>query len=204
LQDIKLRQRVDFYREHGKELDQQLKLLHDKGADESELLLYQVDCAVKHVAFYAGIAIEVLRTEVSVQSIMSIYLTGAQLMKEEEEAIELQPRYEYAGCKWVVATPEVKSDTGITFNEFLTSFEVIRQMQALGNGNWEALPYLCCVYFRKEGEPFNESMLKGERMELLLDLPLNIALAVGFFLSSSLHIYASTLASSSHPEAEAV
>ena len=201
LKDITLRQRIDFYHTYGKELDQQLKAIAEAGGDEHEYLLYQADSAIKHVAFYTGIDIEELRSEVSFLSVHSIYLTGAQMMQEEEKGMVLQPSYDYAGEKWVIAPPAVTPDSEITFNEFLTSFEIIRQMQALGNGKWDALPYLCCIYLRKEGEPFNESLVKGERMDLMMDLPMDIALAVAFFLSSCLHTYASTLASSSQPEA---
>jgi len=50
---------------------------------------------------------------------------------------------------------------------------------------------LSAIYLRKKGEEYDESFLYegSDRLELMKQLPMDIALAVGFFLSSSMNLY---------------
>ena len=70
-------------------------------------------------------------------------------------------------------------------------------MHELGAGNWDVIPYLASIYLRKDGEKFEESWLSegSERLELMNDLPMDIAVAVAFFLQNSMSLYLKTFPS---------
>jgi len=55
-----------------------------------------------------------------------------------------------------------------------------------GKSKVEILQYLCAIYLRKAGEEYKEEFLyeNSERLNLMLTLPMDIAIHVGFFLSS--------------------
>jgi hypothetical protein len=54
---------------------------------------------------------------------------------------------------------------------------------------------LCAIYFRKKGEPYSEEFLyeDSDRIKLMHELPMNYAMQVGFFLTSSLSFWINTL-----------
>ncbi|MBX3241027.1 MAG: hypothetical protein KIT80_16090 [Chitinophagaceae bacterium] len=81
---------------------------------------------------------------------------------------------------WEIQDFVVDPASGMTFNEVITSKEVMRQLYSLGKGKWDSLPYLACIFLRKKDEPFTDDLiLEGsERMELMQRLPLNHALAL--------------------------
>jgi hypothetical protein len=201
LSEITLGQRVSFYATHGPMLEQLAKDVEEAKDDfekEMAITILNSELAVCEFAHYTGIDLEEVKNHIEFDSLMTIYAVDMMLLREQEAAIELQPSYDWNGEKWVIDTPQLTPTSKMSFNEFLHGKEVVRQLAKLGKGKWEALPYLCAIYLRKEGETFTEELVTvdGERLKLMLQLSLDIALAVGFFLSSTLSTYMSTLASS--------
>ncbi len=201
LSEITLGQRVEFYRIHGKEIEslsKKVEDIEDGFEKEGELWMLELELAMREFSHYTGIPIDQVKEEIDFESMWAIYTTDMALLRKQEAEIELQDSYEWNGDTWVIESPEIEADAKMSLNEFLHAKEIVRQMSKLGNGKWESLPYLCAIYLRKEGEPFTEQLVKdgSERLQLMQELPLDIALAVGFFLSGTLSIYRSTLVSS--------
>lgn len=206
LADITLRQRIDFYNLHGKDIDAKAVLIEkikDDTEKEIERNILSIDLACKSFSFYTGIPIHEVQQFMSVEDIMEIYAVDMQMLQDQERSIVLQPTYDWRGEQWCIAAPEVTGNSSMTLIEFVTGKEVVRQLSAVGKGKWDALPYLCAIYLRKRlpdgtQEPFTESLVaaNSERLAAMYDLPMDIAIAVGFFLSSTLSIYITTFLSS--------
>lgn len=208
LSEITLGQRVSFYQIHGKELEALAKEAADAKDDflkELAITIFNTEMAVREFAHYSGIPLEQVRNEIDIESLMSIYAIDMQLLREQESEIEAEQEYEWRGETWTLSAPELSTSNKMTLNEFLHAKEAVRQLHKLGNGKWDSLPYLCAVYLRKKDEPFTEDMVAegSERMKLMQELPLDIALGVAFFLSGTLRIYRTTLASSTEEEVKA-
>lgn len=205
LSDITLGQRVAFYATHGKDMERMAKEIEETKDDfEKELAvtIFNTEMAVREFAHYTGINIDTVRNEIDVATMMNIYAVDMQLLREQEAAIVLEPEYEFEGENWTISSPELSTSNSMTLNEFLHAKEAVRQLHKLGNGKWDALPYLCAIYLRKKDEPFTEDLVAqgSKRLEQMNRLPLDIALGVAFFLSSTLSIYKTTLASSTEEE----
>lgn len=205
LGDITLSQRIDFYTEHGKLLDEmagKVEKITDENEKEIESSLWHLEMAARSFSFYTGIPLDEVKAQVNFEQLLNIYNVDMQLLFEQEKNIELLPSYDWDGEKWVIAAPELSPGSEMVFNEFLHAKEIVRQMDAVGKGKWDSLPYLCAIYLRKEGESFSEDLVaaKSERLKQMHELPLDIALSVAFFLSSTLSIYMTTLAFSEKGE----
>jgi hypothetical protein len=74
----------------------------------------------------------------------------------------------------------------------------VKALNELGKGIWESMPTLAAIFLQKEGETFSEELISGdsERIKLMYELPMDIALSVAFFLQSSMSLYTNNLASS--------
>jgi hypothetical protein len=198
LAEITLEQRLKVYSLYGHNFQENIKLINDiedEHAKSIELAQLQILYSCECFSFFTGIPLEVVQEELDLHQVMDIYNNSLAVALAEEGSIEIKSVYEFAGAKWVVASPQLQPNSKITFNEFLTSKEIVRQLEQLRKGKWQSLLYLCCIYFRKEGEAFDESFAEsdGERMKLLLKLPMDVALSVGFFLSSSMNLFLNTL-----------
>ncbi len=197
LEEITLSQRIGFYKQYGAALDEQVKQISEmpEGIErELEEQQYLMRIAVETVSFYSGIDINEVKQNIEITTIIDIYNANISVLRQQEAEIEVQEYYEFNGEKWRLGPPELMPDSKMNFNQFLSSKEIVRLMAKMGSGNWEPLPYLCAIYLRKviddEVEPFEDSFIEqnSERLQLMNDLPLNIALAVGFFLGSTMTI----------------
>lgn len=192
LTDITLGQRIQFDELYGHALKKQ-----DDGIDEvAQTMLF----AVQSFSFFTGIPLDEVKENIDLGQVMNVYNVSLTMLLGEESEIQLRDVYEFNGEEWHIASPSLTPDSKMTFNEFVTSKEIVRQMEQLGKGRWHSLPYLCAIYLRKKDEPFDESKLP-ERLELMKNLPLDIALAVGFFLTDSMNIFLKSLLSSKNQTA---
>ena len=207
LHDITLGQRIDYHLKYGIAADERaaaLANIQDEVDRGMETALWHLEEAVRHVAHYCGIDEDVLRTEAAIGDIAAVYHACMTVIREEEEGIgALTGPYQAMNETWVLAAPEVGPDNKTTFNEFLHAREITRQLYGLAKSRWEVLPHLCAVYLRHPGEPFSESLLTDvepatgkTRVALMHDLPLDVALAVGFFLTGTMQICTSIFRSS--------
>lgn len=199
LADITLGQRVDFFGKYGKDLEQKLlgiDAIADEFEKEGEMAVLNIDLAVKEFSHYTGIPLADVQNKIDLNSLMEIYAVDMELLREQERNIAWQPEYEWNGETWTISPPNIGPSDNMILNEFLHGKEIVRQMAKLGRGKWDTLPYLCAIYLRKKGESFAEHLVAedSERIRLMELLPLDIALGVAFFLSSTLAIYKSTSA----------
>ena len=207
LSQIKLRQKIEFdnlYSEKIEALKNEVFGDENKEVSDLDSMLLTFSVAAMNFSFFTGIPLDEVEQNIAVDDVLNIYYSCFYQLFQQEEELELQPEYLWNDEFWKLESPELTFESKITFNEFITSKQIVKQMSELASGHWESLPYLACVYLKREDESFEEKWLApgSERMEMMLDLPMDIAVAVAFFLQSSMSMYLKTLASSQEEEAE--
>lgn len=208
LEDITLGKRIAYHEQVGSEYDerfQELKEIEDEAERALEFADLQMDVACKTFAFFTGIPVEEAKERFDLPQVVNVFNVCLSVLLNEEKVLKLEDSYHFNNEEWFIQSPQLTPASEMTFNELLTSKEVTRQLNKLGHTKFEALQYLCCVFLRKKDEPFTEelAMRGGERWESFASLPLSIAFAVGFFLSSSIYTYNQISAFSSLEEEEA-
>lgn len=201
LSNISVGQFIDYYNAFGRDLDKAAEEILNKkyGDDDLALLNKEVDQqnhidleAISWFSFWSKIPVKDLKSYRGVQNVLTQYrIMKFQLMRQEEEAQHYPMHFSWQEQEWEIQNFEVDPSSEMTFNEVITSKEVIRQLGTLAAGKWEAMPYLCAVFLRKKAEPFDdEFILEGnDRLKLMKELPMIHALQVGFFLSISISIW---------------
>ena len=207
LSQIKLRQKIEFdnlYSEKIEALKNEVFGDENKEVSDLDSMLLTFSVAAMNFSFFSGIPLEEVEQNIAVDDVLNIYYSCFYQLFQQEEELELQPEYLWNDEFWKLESPELTFESKITFNEFITSKQIVKQMSELASGHWESLPYLACVYLKREDESFEEKWLApgSERMEMMLDLPMDIAVAVAFFLQSSMSMYLKTLEYSQEEEAE--
>lgn len=197
LSDITLADRVSFDELYGRDMRERLAKISDmlNNIDrELELGEYQADLACKSVSFFGRVPLEVIQNT-ALDQVIILHQECLNAMVEEysfnSEEFEIQHEIKWNNETWVIAPPELKNTSSMTFGEFLDAKQWVKNLFTLSNQRWESLVMLCCVYLRKKGEPYSEALSEenGERYKLLKTLPLPYALNVGFFLSDSMSSY---------------
>lgn len=193
LTEVTLGQRIAFQTMYGDALDARAKAFMEAEISEDrefEEMMLMLDAATCTFSFFTGISLDEVRANLDAQQVYNIYISCLQQIVHQSQADQATvTEVLWNGQMWHIAPPELSADSEMTFNEFLTAKEAVRQLFQLGKGHWEALQYLCAVYLRKPGEKFQESFVHptSDRFNLMLTVPLDIALAVGFFLTSSMN-----------------
>jgi len=197
LRDITLGQRIDFYNQYGRNLDEKVKAVLampdgiEKELEVSELQFEKMFCVF---AFFTGTTPEALKQSQYIDDIANIYFSSLAVLMHDEETIEPQQQFFWKDCEWELHPPELQHGSKMAFGEFIDSKQMIKDMADLGAGKWEAMQKLAAIYLRKKGEPYQESFLypNSERLAMMLELPMDIALQVAFFLTASVHLYMKT------------
>jgi hypothetical protein len=206
---VTLQQRIDYENQYGKDLGKQLaKLLEIKNETlkELEFNLYHCELAYKTLSFFAGIDLDFLMSSVSVEDVLAVYHSVMSSYSDDydfaNKEFELVNEFGWKDELWAIAGPVLNPDSKMTFGELITAKQSVQNLMQLGDEKWESLLPLCCIYFRKKGEAFNEEFLNetGERYQLMKALPLNYALQVAFFLSVSMDSWLKTFQYSKNPE----
>lgn len=204
LSEITLRQRIDFDKFYGKSiLDKQNQVYkfdevgNKLPVDEIDELMFNIEIANKNFSFFTGISLEEVEKNISIENVLNIYHNCFSLLYQQQNDIKLQESYFWNGDLWFIEKPELTYQTQITFNELIVSKQIVKQMHDLGAGNWESMVYLAAIFLKREGEQFSESWLEptSARVKIMHDLPMNIAIAVGFFLAISTSLYTKNLQS---------
>jgi hypothetical protein len=209
---VTLSQRIEFDKQYGKALRDELKkILETKNELVQEIQFTEYNCklACQTLSFFAGIPLEtVYNTDIEdvfaiYQSVMKGYAEDADFNNKE---FVLQNEFAWQDAIWTIAAPELKSDSKMTFGEFITSKQVVQNMMDLGDEKWGALLPLACIFFRKKDEAFSESFISegSERYELMKSLPLEFALHVAFFLNASQYSWLNTSQYSGRAEGQQV
>lgn len=207
---ITLGQFISYQQEYGKDLDAKLKEILEKKYDDD---LYREADLEDHLdlealcwySFWTKYDLQEVKSHPFITPLLQQYRVLRFLLKDEGEIKQEFPfDFEWKGESWSVSDFKVNPSNEMSFNEIITSKEVMRQVHAIGGGRWDGIIYLCGVYCRKQDEPFSDELIQegSDRMEELKDLPLNYALSVAFFLSVCANIWLNNLASSQTVELE--
>jgi hypothetical protein len=165
---------------------------------ELEVMQFHFEQMLRTFAFFSGFPVETLRASEYLDDMANIYYASIAQLFEEEENIQLQQVFIWQGEEWYLHAPELKHGSKMTTAEYVDAKQMLLNMQQLGKGKWESLLPLCAVYLRRKEEQYEESFLYegSERMDMMLNLPMDIALQVGFFSALSMNICINTLPSS--------
>lgn len=194
LSEITLKQKIDFQKQYGDSLLEMAKSIHDMPdgfEKELEMTQFQVEQMFKTMAFFCNCTEQALKESEFIDKIAGIYYSCLSQLNEQNELLELQQSHVWNEEEWFIDHPELKNGDRMTFGEFIDAKQIIQDMVNVGNNRWECLLPLCAIFLRKKGEAYDESFLfeDSERLKLMQTLPFNIALNVGFFLTSSLNMY---------------
>lgn len=208
LMDVTLADRIEYDVQYGKELKERLAKISDMkdGIDKDmDFTEYQLDVACKTLSFFGKIPLDIVRNT-SVQDVLIVYESVMKYMSEDTNFAELEfalnHSFEWNEATWVIAPPELKQGSTTTFGEFLDAKQAVKNLWELGQDKWGAMLTLACVYFRKQGEAYHESLSYegSDRYDLMKTLPLEYALHIGFFLNASISGYMRTFPSLPQPE----
>lgn len=201
---------IDWQNQHGKALDKELSEVLLKEYDDDLQLEFAVDDhlmreAIAWYSFWTDCDFSDIQKHPQASEMFEQYKLTRCLLKESEKRAESFPAtYQWEGEDWVIQNFTVNPQSDMSFNEIVTSKEVLRQLVEMDKGRWDSLPYLACIFLRKKGEPFTDELIynDGERMKLFKTLPMDIALSVGFFLISCVNIWRQTSQFSKVAEAQ--
>lgn len=194
LREITLRQRIDFQSQYGNELDlmsKSISEIEDEQERELEVVQFQFEKMFRTVAFFTKTDVAALKSSSFIEQIAQIYFANLAVIFEEEAELTPVNKFNWQDADWYLAAPELKHGDQMAFGEMIDSKQMIQDMIGLGKNRWECLIPLAAIFLRKEDEPYAEAFLyeDSERLKLMEQLPLDIALQVGFFLISSLNIF---------------
>lgn len=212
LTQITLGQFISYQSEYGKELDKKLKEILEKkyevDADYQRELELEDHLDLEALCWYSYWTkhdLQEVKSQPFITPLLEQYRVLRYLLKDDDSIIKEFPAvFEWQGEWWFISDFKVNPANEMSFNEIITSKEVMRQVHAIGGGRWDGLIYLCAVYCRKKGELFTDELIidGSERIKELSELPLNYALSVAFFLSVCANIWLATLAYSLPVELE--
>lgn len=201
---VTLQQRIEFETKYGKDLRRQaVKILEIKNEQlkDMELTVYNCELACKSLSFFAGIPLETVNNT-AIEDVFAVYQSVMKSYADDMDftntEFKLENEFGWKDELWTITAPELSSNSKMTFGELITAKQAVQNLMELGDEKWESLLPLCCIYFRKKGEAFNEEFLneEGDRYRLMKSLPLNYALHVAFFLSGSMDSWRKTFQSS--------
>ncbi len=209
LSEFTLGQRITFQQEYGNDLDewvQRIISMEDGIEKELETTEFRFEQMYRTFAFFAGCTPEALKECEFVDDVANIYYSCLANLLENESKVELLSEYIWKGETWVIHPPELKHGSKMTFGEFIDSKQMVKDLAELGKGHWEKMLKLSAIYLRKKDEEYHESFLyeDSERLKLMEELPMDIAMAVGFFLTASMNLFINHFRSSSLVEPKEV
>lgn len=201
LSEITLKQRIDFDKIYLSEIEKRKEDLYkvdEEGnvikPDEVDEMIFNIKIASMNFSFFSGIPLDEVEKNIPLEDVLAVYHSCFKQIYEEQTNLNLQENYLFHNEIWKIDTPMLTFESKITFNEFIVSKQIIKQMDELGAGNWEAMLYLSAIFLKRENEVFQEEWLSSnsERLKLMETLPMDIAIAVAFFLQTSMIIYLKT------------
>lgn len=197
LSEITLKQKIDFQEQHGNTLAEMAKSISDMPDSlekELEMAQFHYEQMFRTMSFFSGFSIEELKASEFIDKMSGIHFAAIDALLMQEQELPFEQEFTWKGEIWTLASPELKNGDKLTFGEFIDSKQIIKTMIDLGKNRWECLIPLAAIFLRKQNEAYEESFLyeNSERLKLMEELPLDIALQVGFFLTSSIHMLANT------------
>jgi hypothetical protein len=207
---IKLGEFITYQEEYGADIDRKwIALIEKKYTGDTEEIELQklldfeelMDTeALAWFSFWTKSDLFEVKKQPFIIPVLEKYRLFRFLLKEalEKESAVFPMEFEWNDETWRIADFKINPASEMSFNEIITSKETMRQLVSIGNGRWHSLLYLCAIFLRKKEEAFEDEMIyeDGERITLLKELPLNIAINVAFFLSNCVSIWRKISASS--------
>lgn len=195
LSEIELGRFIEYWDRYGRQLDADLAEICSRDYEDEFERALDISAnedreALSWYGYWTGLDFFQLSNEDALP-LIAFFRHVRQLITESTSAsYDFPVEIEWQGEQWEIQNHKVTPKSTFTFNELLTSKEVMRQIRQIGKGKWDALPWLCAVFLRKKGEKFSDDLVMdgGERLALMHTLPLNYALQVAFFLTASLNI----------------
>jgi hypothetical protein len=188
---ITLDQYIAYYDKYGKDLDEELDKLRETKYDFEEDKYIAIDNhldkeAISWFSFWTKVDLFEVKDMKSIIQLLTQYKVMKNLFHNEERESEekLYEDIQWHGETWRIQDWKINPSNEMSFNEIITSKEIMRQIRKFGKGRWIALKYLCVVFLRKQNEKFIDQLVweNSERMNEIGSLPLSYALRVGFFL----------------------
>lgn len=201
LRDITLRKRIEFDKLYAKDIETMRNDVYRKdenGMDippvEMDEILFNVSVALRNFAFFTGIPLEEVEQNIAVEDVLNVYHSCFKQLHEQQDDIKIEKEYVWNDEVWTLEQPKLTYESKITFNELVVSKQIVKQMHDVGSGNWEAMVYIASIFLKRKDEVFDESWIApdSERLQMMYDLPMDIALAVGFFLQVSMSVFTRT------------
>lgn len=205
LHQVTLQQRVGYDKEHGQKLKEQLKKIieiKNPVLQDMDFSAYQMDMACRTVSYFGRIPLATVQ-QTFMDDIFALYMTYLKLVTEETDFSKPEAilhEFEWKGDTWQIHPVQLEQNSRMNFDEFIDAKQIVQNLYELAEEKWEALLYLCCIFLRKKDEPYSKELAveNGPRFKLMLTLPLDKALNVGFFLSSLINTYLTTSPFSGH------
>lgn len=199
LADITLGQRIAFEELYGERLESMLKAvfeMEDGMMKDLALQDFHDESAMCFFAFFANCDLETVKQDSPADQVLSLYNSVFAQMLADEQEIKSEQEFEWNGELWRVQSPILSNSNTMKFGEFLDAKQIMKDLVDDKGSRWHFLLKVCCIFLRKADEAYNISMIdpEGERIKLMQDLPIDIALRVGFFLTSSIDLFRNTSA----------
>jgi hypothetical protein len=202
LESIALGDFLRFREQYGMKLEQELLEISERTYSEDEVeadLLKTLDLeehfdreAITWCSFWTKHNLDEWKEKPEIEPLLSSYRILRTILAHDIQRTRKFPMtIDWMGEEWEIQNYAVNTASKMSFNEIITSKEVIRQIKKLEKSRFEALPYLCAIFLRKKGEAFTDELIEadGERLKLMDQLPMTYAMAVAFFLSSCLRVW---------------
>lgn len=194
LSEITLGQRIAFHEQYGKELGLMAESINamPEGVDKDlEAMEFYFEKAIRTFAFFARATPQSIKDSKFIDDVMTIYHSCLAVLMEEEYTMAPKYSFVWNNEEWVIDAPELKHGSKMKFGELIDAKQAIKDMADLGQGRWEQMLKMCAIYLRKKGEPYKEEFLYegSDRIELMKSLPMDIAIHVGFFLTTIINFY---------------
>lgn len=186
---ITLGQFMQYHDEYGRDLNKLLAIIQAKEfTDDTEKIIEMDDFLNKEAlawfSFWTKTDLFEVKDEPFTLPLLHTFRQLRQLIMPEEAKFPV--KVQFNDETWVLPDYKVTPSSNIDFNEIITPKEILRQLKTIEKDKYDALPYLCAIFLRKEDEAFTDEMIddEGPRMALINELPLNVAFNVAFFLNS--------------------
>ena len=189
LAEITLGQRIAFFEQYGKALDAKLKNIQATEDDELKLIALDMladERAIATLAFYSGLTFEEVTKYVPAEYVLIIDAVIQDLLTQEETTLTAERTIVFDNEEWHLQPTVISRSHPLTAGEYVDAKQIIKDLITEERSSYEVLHRLACIFLRKYQEPYNPLFVEAEneRYQKLLQLPLDAALQVGFFLNN--------------------
>lgn len=183
---LTLGQRIDFYNQHGRLLDQMLISINeitDEEEREVEMAGLYSERVIRTFAFFSGSTVEAVKESGEYEQVAVLYSFYLSDLFTDLDIEIPQRSFTWNDQEWILPNPELSNSSDMKFGEFLDAKQTVKDLAEQGAGKWEIMHKICAIYLRKKGEKYSEAFLfeGSSRLEELLSLPMEIAEHVGLF-----------------------